>query len=39
VKKTVTICQETEKEEQIPDEIKNRLFKVLNLGDISSDKK
>ena len=39
VKKTVTICQETEKEEQIPDEIKDRLFKVLNLGDISSDKK
>lgn len=39
VKKTVTLCQETEKKEQIPEEIKNRLFKVLNLGDISTDKK
>lgn len=39
VKKTVTLCQETEKKEQIPEEIKNRLFKVLNLGDISTNKK
>jgi len=38
VKKTVTICQETEKKEKIPQDIKNRLFKVLNLGDISAEK-
>ncbi len=31
VKKTVTICQEIEKEEEMPQEVKNRLFKVLNL--------
>lgn len=30
VKKTVTICQEIEKEEEMPQEVKNRLFKVLN---------
>lgn len=32
VKKTVTICQEIEKEEEMPQEVKNRLFKVLNLA-------
>ncbi len=32
IKKTVTICQEIEKEEEMPQEVKNRLFKVLNLG-------
>lgn len=32
VKKTVTICKEIEKEEKIPQEVKNRLFKVLNLA-------
>ena len=36
VKKTVTICQETEKEEKLSQDIKNRLFKVLNLGDLSA---
>ena len=35
VKKTVTICQETEKEKELPQDIKKRLFKVLNLGDLS----
>jgi len=38
VKKTITICQETEKEEVMPRDIKNRLFKVLNLGDLSTEK-
>lgn len=38
VKKTVTICQETEKEKEIPQDIKNRLFKVLNIGDLSTGK-
>ncbi|MCK4558803.1 MAG: hypothetical protein KAV45_03395 [Calditrichia bacterium] len=32
VKKTVIICQEIEKEEKMPQEVKNRLFKVLNLA-------
>jgi hypothetical protein len=36
VKKTVTICQETEKEKELPQDIKKRLFKVLNLGDLST---
>jgi len=36
VKKTVTICQESEKEEELPQNIKNRLFKVLNLGELSA---
>lgn len=31
VKKTVTICRENEKEEAMPKEVKNRLYKVLNL--------
>jgi predicted anti-sigma-YlaC factor YlaD len=37
VKKTVTICQETEKEKELPQDIKKRLFKVLNLGDLSTE--
>jgi predicted anti-sigma-YlaC factor YlaD len=32
VKKTVTICREMEKEEAMPEDVKNRLFKVLNIG-------
>ena len=39
VKKTVTICQETEKKEAIPIEIKSRLFKVLNLDNNLTKKK
>ena len=31
VKKTVTICKENEKEESVPKDVKNRLYKVLNL--------
>ena len=38
VKKTVTICQETEKEKEIPQDIKNRLFKILNIGELSTRK-
>jgi len=38
VKKTVTICQEIEKEEKMPRDVKNRLFSVLNLGDLSTKK-
>ena len=38
VKKTVTICQETEKEIEIPQDIKNRLFKILNIGELSTRK-
>ena len=38
VKNTVTICQDCEKEEEIPKDIKDRLFKVLNLDDLSTNK-
>jgi hypothetical protein len=31
VKKTVTICRENEKNEELPKEVKSRLYKVLNL--------
>jgi predicted anti-sigma-YlaC factor YlaD len=31
VKKTVTICKENEKEKSVPQDVKNRLYKVLNL--------
>jgi len=31
VKKTVTICRENEKEKAMPEDVKNRLYKVLNL--------
>jgi hypothetical protein len=31
VKKTVTICRENEKHEELPKEVKSRLYKVLNL--------
>ena len=32
IKRTVSICQEKEKGEQLPAEIKSRLLKVLNIG-------
>jgi predicted anti-sigma-YlaC factor YlaD len=38
VKKTVTICQETEKEEEMSQDIKNRLFKILDLSELSPEK-
>jgi hypothetical protein len=31
VRKTVTICRENEKKEAVPQDVKNRLYKVLNL--------
>jgi len=36
VKKTVTICREIEKEETMPEDVKNRLYKVLNLNSLST---
>jgi hypothetical protein len=36
VKKTVTICKESEKEKSMPEDVRQRLFKVLNLKDLSS---
>ena len=35
VRKTVILCRDAEKEQHLPDDVKNRLFKVLNLGDQS----
>ena len=35
VKKTVTLCREVEKEESMPEDVKNRLYKVLKLGNLS----
>ena len=32
VKKTVTLCQESSKDELIPDDVKRRLYKVLKLA-------
>jgi predicted anti-sigma-YlaC factor YlaD len=36
VKKTITLCKEMEKDEKLPDEVKNRLYRVLNIGHQSS---
>jgi len=36
VKKTVTICREIEKEEIMPEDVKKRLYKVLNLSNLST---
>ena len=36
VKQTVTLCREIDKEKVVPDEVKNRFFKVLNLNDLGS---
>jgi predicted anti-sigma-YlaC factor YlaD len=36
VKKTVTLCRDIEKEKQVPVDVKDRLFKVLNLTDLGS---
>jgi predicted anti-sigma-YlaC factor YlaD len=35
VKKTVTLCQEVEKEIGVPEDVKDRLFKVLSLENFS----
>ncbi len=34
VKKTVTMCQENEPKEKLPEAVNDRLFKVLNLMDL-----
>jgi len=36
VRKTVTLCQELEKTEAVPADVKDRLFKVLNLDSLRS---
>ena len=36
VKKTVTLCQEMEEEKKLPDDVKSRLFKVLDLEQIKA---
>ena len=36
VRKTVTLCREIEKEEEVPPDVKERLYKVLNLDNLSS---
>ena len=36
VRKTVTLCQEIEKEAEVPADVKERLFKVLDLDTLSS---
>ena len=38
VKKTVTICQEVEQEKEMPEDVKNRLFHVLKLDELSMKK-
>lgn len=38
VKKTVTLCQEVEKDKNMPVDVKNRLFKVLDLDQWSAGK-
>jgi len=34
VKKTVTLCRENDADEKIPDDVNERLFKVLKLEDL-----
>jgi predicted anti-sigma-YlaC factor YlaD len=36
VKKTVTLCREMDDEKKLPDDVKNRLYKVLDLEQIKS---
>ena len=36
VKKTVTLCREIDKDREVPDEVNDRLFKVLNLNNLGS---
>lgn len=39
VKKTVTLCREHEQNQNIPEDVNQRLFKVLNLAEIKKSKK
>lgn len=34
VKKTVTLCRDIDKDKKVPDDVKDRLFKVLNLNQL-----
>ena len=36
VKKTVTLCRQCEEEEEVPEDVKARLFKVLHLEQIQN---
>ncbi len=36
VKKTVTLCKEIEKDIEVPDDVQKRLFRVLDIGNLSA---
>ncbi len=36
VKKTVTLCRDIDKDKQVPVDVTDRLFKVLNLNELES---
>lgn len=38
VKKTVTLCREMDDEKKVPDDVSNRLFKILNLDELKKTK-
>lgn len=38
VKKTVTLCRDIDDDKKIPDDVADRLYKVLNLEDIKKSK-
>jgi predicted anti-sigma-YlaC factor YlaD len=38
VKKTVTLCREMDDEKKVPEDVNNRLFKVLNLDELKKSK-
>ena len=39
VKKTVTLCRDLDDEKKVPEEVTDRLYKVLNLDNIKASKK
>jgi predicted anti-sigma-YlaC factor YlaD len=39
VKKTVTLCRDMENDKKLPEDVTNRLYKVLNLDEIKNTKK
>ena len=39
VKKTVTLCRDMEDDKKLPEDVNNRLYKVLNLDEIKKSKK
>lgn len=38
VKKTVTLCRDMDGDQKIPEDVSNRLYKVLNLDEIKKSK-